>query len=332
MSLGPANATRCFWPVTLCRIFSCPPGQPFKIRYLIAIGAGSTVIADTLGGGPGWGRCGMSDPVDESVVRVEPDKPASLVDAKSTELTCPDFAKLCGVTTRALRFYESRGLISPRRQGRVRIYSQHDSQRVALILRAKKLGFTLAEIGRMIDTKDRATISPRLQLTAEKCLEQITCLEGQKSDIVQALAELRQIHLELCCKAAAEAQNCGAVLKDAAVTVEQLVQTSQWGPSGAQTTDWLNFGTCCRRADRAPQRFRDSAGTAPGGSAAGRRLKPGQHVAILLLHYRVIISRTGSRTPGATPSSVPEIFLQPAYPFMAASFSDHARALVARLR
>ena len=154
----------------------------------------------------------MSDPVDESVVGIEPDKP---VDAKSTELTGPDLAKLLGVTDRALRFYESRGLISPRRQGRARIYSQHDSQRVALILRAKKLGFTLAEIGRMIDIKDRATISPSLQLTAQECLEQITCLEGQKSDIAQALAELREIHLEICCKAAAEAQNCGAVSKDA---------------------------------------------------------------------------------------------------------------------
>jgi len=67
----------------------------------------------------------------------------------------------------------------------------------------------------MIDIKDGSAISPSLQLTAQKCLEQITRLEGQKCDIVQALAELREIHLELCCKAATEAQNCGAVSKDA---------------------------------------------------------------------------------------------------------------------
>jgi DNA-binding transcriptional MerR regulator len=48
---------------------------------------------------------------------------------------------------RALRFYEKRGLISPRRKGRVRIYGQVDSHRVSLIRRVKKLGFTLAEAG-----------------------------------------------------------------------------------------------------------------------------------------------------------------------------------------
>jgi DNA-binding transcriptional MerR regulator len=64
---------------------------------------------------------------------------------------------------RALRFYEKRGLISPRRKGWVRIYGQVDSHRVSLILRAKKLGFTLAEAVRMIDFRERARLSQDLQ-------------------------------------------------------------------------------------------------------------------------------------------------------------------------
>ena len=111
---------------------------------------------------------------------------------------------LWGVTLRTLRFYESRGLISPRRHGRSRTYSQRDSQRIGLILRAKKFGFTLAEIGQMIDLKDGAATSGSLQLTAQKCLQQISHLEDQMKNLIEALAELRKIHFELCRKTAAD--------------------------------------------------------------------------------------------------------------------------------
>src|SRR5580693_6654258 len=98
------------------------------------------------------------DPVSEEVMWAGPDRPEDIADAGAAEFSGAELAKLWGVTMRALRFYESRGLISPRRAGRVRSYSQHDSDRVGLILRAKKLGFTLAEIGQMIDAKDAATV------------------------------------------------------------------------------------------------------------------------------------------------------------------------------
>jgi DNA-binding transcriptional MerR regulator len=86
----------------------------------------------------------------------------------------------------------------------VRIYSQRDSDRIGLILRAKKLGFTLAEIGPMIDVEEGAA-PPDLRLTAEKCLAQITLLEAQMKEIIEALAELRRIHLDLCRQAGAAA-------------------------------------------------------------------------------------------------------------------------------
>ncbi len=124
----------------------------------------------------------------------EPDAPHEVPEA---DMSGPEVAKQLGVTLRALRFYESRGLISPRREGRARIYSRADQDRVVLILRAKKLGFTLSEIASMIDPKTGRAHSG-LQLTAVKCLKQIHHLEDQLNTIVEALADLRRIHLELC--------------------------------------------------------------------------------------------------------------------------------------
>jgi DNA-binding transcriptional MerR regulator len=140
------------------------------------------------------------DPVREELVWHTPDRSGNPADADRAEFSGAELAKLWGVTMRALRFYESRGLISPRRDGRVRAYSQRDSQRIGIILRAKKLGFTLTEIGQMIDVRGAAASSGGLQLTAQKCLQQIGHLESQMKDIMEALADLRRIHLDICCK------------------------------------------------------------------------------------------------------------------------------------
>jgi DNA-binding transcriptional MerR regulator len=141
-------------------------------------------------------------PSDDRIASLKPEQPAN--DAEQIELSGTELTKRWGVTMRALRFYESRGLISPRRVGRARTYDQLDSQRIGLILRAKKLGFTLAEIGQMIDVKDGAAAPGELQLTAQKCLQQIVLLEGQMKNLIEALADLRQIHLQLCRRAAAD--------------------------------------------------------------------------------------------------------------------------------
>ena len=132
---------------------------------------------------------------------------ASVPDMDSTDLSGSEVTRLCGVTLRTLRFYETRGLISPRRSGRVRMYSPIELDRISRILRAKRLGFTLAEIAQMIEVKDGDASSPGLQLTPQKCLQQISHLEGQLKNIIEALADLRQIHLALCRKAAAPAKD-----------------------------------------------------------------------------------------------------------------------------
>ena len=101
-------------------------------------------------------------------------------------------AKEFGVTLRTLRFYEGRGFIVPRRTGTVRLYSQADHDRVALILQAKRLGFTLREIGDMLAAGERDPDS--LNLTRRQCTEQINFLERQKRAIDSALAELRRAY------------------------------------------------------------------------------------------------------------------------------------------
>ena len=111
-----------------------------------------------------------------------------------TEFTINELAKEFALTHRALRFYESRGLLSPRREGRRRLFSQADRDRLALVLKGKKLGFTLTEISEMIEAEAGRASEHGLKLTAEKCAEQIAHFERQIAEAQDALRELRRIH------------------------------------------------------------------------------------------------------------------------------------------
>jgi DNA-binding transcriptional MerR regulator len=96
-----------------------------------------------------------------------------------------------------LRFYESRGLISPLRVAGMRSYTSADRERLALILKAKKLGFSLLEVRDMIEAQEGRRAAQSLKLSREKCSEQIDLLERQRKELEEALTELRQIHLIL---------------------------------------------------------------------------------------------------------------------------------------
>ena len=102
-----------------------------------------------------------------------------------------ELAREFGITTRTIRFYEDRGLISPRRDGQRRIYGSRDRVRLRLIMRGKRLGFSLEEIREMIDIYDvdRSEIA-QLRLVLEKISERQASLSQQRQDIVSMLDEL----------------------------------------------------------------------------------------------------------------------------------------------
>lgn len=108
--------------------------------------------------------------------------------------TIGDLAREFDVTLRALRFYEDKGLLAPRREGLTRLYSAAERDRLAIILKGKKLGFTLAEIKAMVALREgTAGSGAALALTREKCVEQLALLEQQKIDVEEAIDELRQM-------------------------------------------------------------------------------------------------------------------------------------------
>ncbi len=108
------------------------------------------------------------------------------------QYTIGDLAREFGVTLRTLRFYEDRGLLSPRRDGTARIYDARDRERLSVILKGKQLGFTLTEIRAML-AEERSGNGPamNLKLSHDQIEDQIQHLEQQKKEIEEALAELQ---------------------------------------------------------------------------------------------------------------------------------------------
>ena len=108
-----------------------------------------------------------------------------------TEL-CREF----GITLRALRFYEDKGLLSPRRINGARVYTRRDRARLSLILRAKAIGSPLSEIKRYLDLygdqgEGRAQ---QLSYVIERTDTEIAELEKKRAQIDETLAELRVIN------------------------------------------------------------------------------------------------------------------------------------------
>lgn len=105
--------------------------------------------------------------------------------------TIGDLSREFGVTLRALRFYEDKGLLSPKREGLTRLYSRTDRSRLVLILKGKRFGFTLAEIKTMIALHEGREEGGNLALSQDKVLQQIAVLEKQRHEIDEAIRELR---------------------------------------------------------------------------------------------------------------------------------------------
>lgn len=111
--------------------------------------------------------------------------------------TVNQLAEELGVTARAIRFYEAKGLISPRRAGTTRVFDRRDRARLLLVLRGKRLGFSLASIREFLDLYDAdSSQGAQLRLFLERARERIRELERQREDLDQTLRELREVEAE----------------------------------------------------------------------------------------------------------------------------------------
>jgi DNA-binding transcriptional MerR regulator len=108
------------------------------------------------------------------------------------EMTIGEMAREFGVTLRTLRFYEDRKLIHPRRAGNSRYYGGPDRVRLEMILKGKRLGFTLAEISELIGADDGAAKTDfEGRLRPAQIVDQLDHLERQRQEIENAIASLK---------------------------------------------------------------------------------------------------------------------------------------------
>lgn len=112
-----------------------------------------------------------------------------------------ELAEEFGISPRTLRFYETKGLLQPRRAGRARIYTRRDRARLTLILRAQAIGSSLAEIRHYLDMygDHGEGRSQQLQYVIDRTAQTIRELETKRQQLDETLAELRVIHAT-CCK------------------------------------------------------------------------------------------------------------------------------------
>ena len=103
-----------------------------------------------------------------------------------------------GVTPRTIRFYEEKGLVSPGRNGQDRVYSRRDYVRLNLILRGKRLGFSLADIEEMMGLYDRGDEQvEQLRVTLQKSEARLEALKQQRRDIDETVDELEQVCVDI---------------------------------------------------------------------------------------------------------------------------------------
>lgn len=108
--------------------------------------------------------------------------------------TVPELSRELGLTERAIRFYESKGLLAPKRAGNTRIFSYKDRARLIIIMRAKKLGFSLNGIKSYLDLYDvDSNQRKQTKIGLNAVDERINFLEEQRDEIKILLADLNEI-------------------------------------------------------------------------------------------------------------------------------------------
>jgi len=123
-----------------------------------------------------------------------PDNLATDEFMKPNTYTISDLAREYDITPRTIRFYEDQGLLTPTREGRQRVFSEGDNVRLRLILRGKRLGFSLAEAKEIIELYDLESGGERQLIYFLKKIEQQRLnLKRQQEDIKDILHELKSV-------------------------------------------------------------------------------------------------------------------------------------------
>lgn len=111
-----------------------------------------------------------------------------------TFFTVTELARDLAITPRTIRFYEDKGLITPRRAGNIRVYTKRDRARMVLILRGKRLGFSLREIKEYLDLYDiDPSQTEQIRLLLKKVRTRLEMLEDQRLALEESILELKDI-------------------------------------------------------------------------------------------------------------------------------------------
>jgi DNA-binding transcriptional MerR regulator len=104
-----------------------------------------------------------------------------------------DLAREFSISTRAIRFYEAKGLLNPERVGGTRIFRRRDRARLILILRGKRLGFSLRDISEYLSLYDASSQDAQVNMLIKKVDERLALLVQHKADLETTIAELAAI-------------------------------------------------------------------------------------------------------------------------------------------
>lgn len=129
-----------------------------------------------------------------------PDSVATMNEAQGSEplKSIAEAADMLGVTQRTLRFYEDKGLIAPQRVGTMRAYSKREMGRMQLILRGKRLGFSIREIAEFLSLydEDETAKVEQMRHLQSRINHRLNELVEQQTAIEQTIAELRLMDAE----------------------------------------------------------------------------------------------------------------------------------------
>ncbi|MEA1649148.1 MULTISPECIES: MerR family DNA-binding transcriptional regulator [unclassified Nitrospirillum] len=116
------------------------------------------------------------------------------VTAVEETYTISQLAEAFELTPRTIRYYEDEGLLAPRREGQQRVYTHRDWARLKLIMRGKRLGFTIAGIKDFLDLYEVGDAQvPQMRFLLSSARDRIATLEQQLRDVQQTLVDLKEI-------------------------------------------------------------------------------------------------------------------------------------------